>query len=96
MERRHFLSSAGVAARSGRSIGKVLGANDRIVAGQTGLGSRGYYEVTINMRQFPTDHDCAVPTRGYQSERSNWLSFCTPSAPQDNLPIHRNQVACDA
>ena len=47
MDRRKFLSTA---AATGPFLGRVLGANDRIVIGQIGLGSRGYYEVTINLK----------------------------------------------
>jgi predicted dehydrogenase len=47
MDRRKFLATA---AATGPFLGRVFGANDRIVIGQIGLGSRGYYEVTINLK----------------------------------------------
>lgn len=39
-----------MAASTGPFLGHVMGANDRVVIGQIGLGSRGYYETTITMR----------------------------------------------
>jgi predicted dehydrogenase len=50
MDRRKFLQRTLSAASTGPFLGRVLGANDRIVVGQIGLGSRGYYEVTINLK----------------------------------------------
>src|ERR1051325_6817418 len=50
MDRRQFIQGSLTAASTGPFVGRVLGANDRIVIGQIGLGGRGYYEVTINLR----------------------------------------------
>ena len=45
MNRRDFVKAA---AASGPFLGNVLGANDRIVAGQIGCGGRGTYELRVN------------------------------------------------
>jgi predicted dehydrogenase len=50
MDRRKFIQGTLTAASTGPFLGNVLGANDRIVVGQIGLGGRGYYEVTINLK----------------------------------------------
>ena len=47
MQRRDLLKAT---AAAGPFLGNVLGANDRIVVGQIGLGARGYYELTICLR----------------------------------------------
>lgn len=47
MDRRKFIQAA---AATGPFLGRVLGANDHITVGQIGLGGRGYYEVTINLK----------------------------------------------
>jgi predicted dehydrogenase len=46
MKRRQFLS----AAASGPFLGRVLGANDRISIAQIGLGARGYYELSLCLK----------------------------------------------
>ena len=46
MDRRQFMASAA----SGPFLGNVLGANDRIRLGQIGLGARGYYELTVCLK----------------------------------------------
>ncbi len=51
MDRRSFVSSVAAGPFSGR----VLGANDRVVVGQIGLGARGYYEVTITSKSAPSE-----------------------------------------
>jgi len=52
MNRRNFLKAAGTfsAAASGPFLGRILGANERITIGQIGLGARGYYELTLCLR----------------------------------------------
>lgn len=55
MDRRHFIQTAATGAASGPFTGKILGANDRIVIGQIGLGSRGFYELTINAKNSGTE-----------------------------------------
>jgi predicted dehydrogenase len=50
MERRDFVKAAATAASSGPFLGRVLGANDRILAGQIGAGGRGTYEMQVCKR----------------------------------------------
>lgn len=47
MERRRFLQSS---AAGGPFLGNVLGSNDRIAIGQIGLGARGYYELSLCLK----------------------------------------------
>lgn len=47
MNRRDFLKSG---AAAGPFAGQVLGANDHIVIGQIGLGARGYYELSLCLK----------------------------------------------
>ncbi len=46
MRRRQFMT----AAATGPFLGKVLGANERVAIGQIGLGARGYYELTLCLK----------------------------------------------
>ena len=50
MKRRSFVRTTAAAAASGPFLGRVLGANDRIVVGQIGCGGRGRYEISICKR----------------------------------------------
>jgi predicted dehydrogenase len=51
MDRRDFVRTAAVtAASSGPFLGRILGANDRILAGQIGAGGRGTYEMQVSKR----------------------------------------------
>ncbi len=50
MERREFLKATVASAASGPFVGRVLGANERIAIGQIGLGARGYYELTLCLK----------------------------------------------
>jgi len=51
MNRRNFFKAGTLsAAASGPFLGRILGANERITIGQIGLGARGYYELTLCLR----------------------------------------------
>ena len=50
MRRRDWIKGGGALAASGPFLGKVRGANDRLVVGQIGCGGRGRYEVDICTR----------------------------------------------
>jgi len=55
MQRRDFVQTAVTGAAAGPFLSRALGANDRIVVGQIGLGARGYYEVTITSKNPAVD-----------------------------------------
>jgi len=44
----------------------------------------------ISQRQLPTDHDCAVPTRGYQSDQPSYLLPRLSPV----LPYRTHRIAC--